>query len=312
MSSAASRHFKLGLLALAALAALVIAGLAIGLRGLGAATVDYHTYFDESVQGLDIGAPVKYRGVRIGNVSSIAVAPDRKHVAVGLALIADEARRLGLAEANPALRTQLSTQGLTGVKFVEIDFADPAANPPPELPFPPGPRYVPARTSTIKSLEESLQGLGERLPDLVDHAVSTLTKLEAMLDELRDRGVPRRIADATAGVGAAVADIRRLAQHLDRAQLGERAADTLGRVDAAAARLTGVLDRVGGEHGLIASAKRAADAVGNAGAGASGSVAELERTLRELGDAAQAFRELIEDIDREPDMLIKGRAQGQR
>jgi phospholipid/cholesterol/gamma-HCH transport system substrate-binding protein len=312
MSSAASRHFKLGLLVLAALAALVIAALALGLRGLGAAIVDYHTYFDESVQGLDIGASVKYRGVRIGSVSSIAVAPDNRHVAVDLALIADEAERLGLADANPALRTQLSSQGLTGVKFVEIDFTDPAANSPPELPFPPGPRYVPARTSTIKGLEESLAGVGQRLPELVDHAVSTLTKLEGILDELRDERVPRRIADATAGVGAAVADIRRLAQHLDRARLGDRAAASLGRIDAVTARLTAALDQVGGEHGLIASARRATDAIGNLGAGATGSTAELERALRQIGDAAQAFRELVEDIDRDPDMLVKGRARSGR
>ena len=310
--SSASRHFKLGVLALTALAALVIAGLAIGLRGLGAATVDYHTYFDESVQGLDLGAPVKYRGVRIGNVASIAVAPDKKHVAVGLALIAGEAERLGLAEANPALRTQLSTQGLTGVKFVEIDFTDPAANPPPELPFPPGPRYVPARTSTIKSLEESLQGIGERLPDLVDRAVSTLTKLEAMLDELRDQRVPHRIADAVAGVGAAVGDIRRLAQHLDRARLGERTGEVLDRFNGAVARLTAVLDQLGGAQGLVASVRRATDSIGHLGAGATGSAAELERVLREIGDAAQSFRELVEDIDRDPDMLVKGRARGGR
>lgn len=312
MSSAASRHFRIGLLALAAIAALVLVGLALGLRGFGAATVDYHTYFDESVQGLDIGAPVKYRGVRIGNVSSIAVAPDRKHVAVGLALLAADAQRLGLAEANPELRTQLSTQGLTGVKFVEIDFTDPVANPPPELPFPPGPRYVPARTSTIKSLEESLQGVGERLPDLVDRAVSTLTKLEAMLDELRNRDVPRRIADAVAGVATAVADVRRFTQNLDRARLGDRAADTLGRIDAAAARLTAALDQVGGEHGLIARTRRAVDSIGNFGAGASNSAAELERVLRQIGDAALAFRELVEDIDREPDILVKGRARSGR
>ena len=310
--SSASRHFKLGVLALTALAALVIAGLAIGLRGLGAATVDYHTYFDESVQGLDLGAPVKYRGVRIGNVASIAVAPDKKHVAVGLALIAGEAERLGLADANPALRTQLSTQGLTGVKFVEIDFTDPAANPPPELPFPPGPRYVPARTSTIKSLEESLQGIGERLPDLVDRAVSTLTKLEAMLDELRDQRVPHRIADAVAGVGAAVGDIRRLAQHLDRARLGERTGEVLDRFNGAVARLTAVLDQLGGAQGLVASVRRATDSIGHLGAGATGSAAELERVLREIGDAAQSFRELVEDIDRDPDMLVKGRARGGR
>jgi ABC-type transporter Mla subunit MlaD len=306
------RHFRLGLLALAALVALVLVALALGLRGFGAATVDYQTYFDESVQGLDVGAPVKYRGVRIGNVSSIAIAPDRKHVAVGLALLAGETERLGLAAANPALRTQLSSQGLTGVKFVEIDFTDPVANPPPALPFPPGPRYVPARTSTIKGLEESLKGVGDRLPEVVDRAVSTLSKLSALLDDLRDQGVPRRIADATAGVGAAVADIRRLAQHLDRAQLGERAADTLGRIDGAAARLTAAIDQVGGEHGLIASARRAVDSFAGVGAGATSSTAELERVLREIGDAALAFRQLVEDIDRDPDMLIKGRARSGR
>jgi phospholipid/cholesterol/gamma-HCH transport system substrate-binding protein len=312
MSSAATRHFQLGVLTLAALAALVLIGLALGLRGLGAATVDYHTYFDESVQGLDVGAPVKYRGVRIGNVSTIAIAPDKKHVAVGLAVLAIEAERLGLAEANPALRTQLSSQGLTGAKFVELDFTDPVASPPPELPFPPGPRYVPAQTSTIKGLEDSLEAVGQRLPDLVDRAVSTLTKLEAMIDELHGRGVPRGIADAVAGIGAAAADIRRLAQHLDRAQLGDRAAGVLGRIDAAAARLTGVLDQVGGEHGLIARTRGAVESIGSAGAGVSGSAAELERVLRQIGDAAQAFRELVEDIDRDPDMLIKGRARSGR
>jgi ABC-type transporter Mla subunit MlaD len=310
--SSATRNFQLGLLALAALAAVVLIAIGLGLRGVGAATETYHTYFDESVQGLDVGASVKYRGVRIGNVAAIAIAPDRKHVAVDLALLSDDAERLGLAETNPALRTQLSTQGLTGVKLVEIDFADPVANPPPALPFPPGPHYVPARTSTIKSLEESLKGVGQRLPELVDRAVSTLTKLGAMLDELSDRDVPRRIAEVATGASAAVADIRQLAQHLDRARLGDRAAGTLDRLDGAVRRLTGVIDQVGGEHGLIGRAQRAVDSFGRFGAGASSSTAELERVLREIGDAALAFRELVDDIDRDPDMLIKGRARGGR
>jgi hypothetical protein len=38
----------------------------------------YVTYFDESIQGLVIDSPVKYRGVFIGRVDGISVAPDSK------------------------------------------------------------------------------------------------------------------------------------------------------------------------------------------------------------------------------------------
>ncbi|MGE5180688.1 MAG: MlaD family protein, partial [Acidobacteriota bacterium] len=79
-------HFKLGLLALVTAAMVIATGLALGLHSLSSDTDEYHSYFDESVQGLDLGAPVKYRGVRIGNVSEVAIAADRKHVDVVLSL----------------------------------------------------------------------------------------------------------------------------------------------------------------------------------------------------------------------------------
>jgi len=312
VTSPATTHVKLGLLAIAALVGVVAAGLGLGLRGARSATVAYHTYFDESVQGLEIGAPVKYRGVRIGNTSTIEVAPDRKHVAVGLELLAAEARRLGLSDGVPELRTQLATQGVTGVKFVEIDFCDPAANPLPRLPFPPGDNYVPARASMMKGLEDNLEAVGQRLPELVERAVSTLTKIERVLDDLHGQRVPHRVADVIAGISDAVGDVRRLAQHLDRARVGDRAATTLEGVDGAIARLSRVLDRIDGDAGLVASARRAADSIGDAGVGARGSAAELERALREIGDAAQAIRELVETLDRDPDMLVKGRARTHR
>ena len=42
----------------------------------------YVAYFDESVQGLDKDSPVKYRGVSIGRVESINVAPDETLIQV--------------------------------------------------------------------------------------------------------------------------------------------------------------------------------------------------------------------------------------
>ncbi|HEU4726436.1 MAG TPA: MlaD family protein [Kofleriaceae bacterium] len=313
MTSSASTHVRLGLLAIAGFAAVVVALLALGIYGMRTTkSITYHTYFDESVQGLELGAPVKYRGVRIGSIESIEVAPDRKRVDVGLLLLQKEVGRLGLADSVPELRTQLATQGVTGVKFVEIDFFDPATNPLPQLAFPPAARYIPARASIMKGLLDNLEGVGQRLPELVDRAVASLSKFELALDDFRDQRVARQVSDAVASIGGASADLRRLIQHLDRAQIGDRTANLIGNLDTAVARLNSVLARIDGDAGLVASARRAADSIGDVSAGAVGSTTELERTLHQLGDAAQAVRELVEAIERDPDMLVKGRARSRR
>jgi phospholipid/cholesterol/gamma-HCH transport system substrate-binding protein len=74
----------------------------------------YVTYFDESVQGLQVDSRVKYRGVDIGKVQSIGVAPDRKLVEVVMKI------DLG-GESGDKLVTQLRAAGITGIVFIELD-----------------------------------------------------------------------------------------------------------------------------------------------------------------------------------------------
>ena len=50
----------------------------------------YVTYFNESVQGLNVDSAVKYRGVSVGRVDSIGVAPDSKLVEVVLKIETDQ------------------------------------------------------------------------------------------------------------------------------------------------------------------------------------------------------------------------------
>jgi len=78
-------HFKLGLFTLLGIAAVVAVALGLGLDRKHD-VITYHTYFDESVQGLDVGASVRYRGVLIGSVSEVRVAPDNRHVDAVLSL----------------------------------------------------------------------------------------------------------------------------------------------------------------------------------------------------------------------------------
>jgi len=66
---------------------------------------------------------------------------------------------------------------------------------------------------------------------------------------------------------------------------------------------------VGGDAGLVASTRRATDSIGDLGRRTVDSTGDLDRTLRDLDEAAAAIRALAESVDRDPDMLLKGRAK---
>jgi phospholipid/cholesterol/gamma-HCH transport system substrate-binding protein len=74
----------------------------------------YVTYFDESVQGLQVDSEVKYRGVGVGNVKSIGVAPDQKLVEVIIKIALE-------GDVEHSIVTQLRAAGITGIVFVELD-----------------------------------------------------------------------------------------------------------------------------------------------------------------------------------------------
>jgi phospholipid/cholesterol/gamma-HCH transport system substrate-binding protein len=74
----------------------------------------YVAYFDESVQGLDKDSPVKYRGVTIGSVNSIGVAPDSNFIEVMLKIETN-------IKLDDSIVAQLKSVGITGIMFVELE-----------------------------------------------------------------------------------------------------------------------------------------------------------------------------------------------
>lgn len=307
--SAASTHLKLGIFTVLAIAALFAVAFGLGWRGMESDTVRYHSYFNETVQGLEVGSPVKYRGVLIGSVANVRIAPDRRHVEVALALNAAEARALGLAKVTPEVRAQLGTQGITGVKFIDLDLFDPRTNPPPQLSFEPAENYIPARTSFIKGLENSAEAVSQRLPEIADATVATLQRMEVILAELQDQRMPDHLTKAIDNIDGAVSDLRRLLRHFDGAKIGDKTARAVESVAVAVEKVNGVLEGIGGDGGLVASTQRATESIGDLGRTTSASAMKLERTLRDLDEAAIAIRGLVEAIDRDPEILVKGRSK---
>jgi ABC-type transporter Mla subunit MlaD len=278
-------QLKLGLLVLGAIAAVAAVAAGLGLRSRQP-TVRYHTYFDESVAGLDVGSTVDYRGVRIGSVGDISIAPDRRRIDVALDITKPEATALGLPELATTLRAVLSTSGITGVKFVDLGRSD-NISVPPELAFTPDARYIPARASFLSSLEAQVANLGERVPLFLASATNAVSKLEQLLDRFDRERVTARLATAIDNIDATFADVRHFVHSVDRSRLPERLAQLLGNLDAAAAKLHGIAAKVEGDG-------------------------ELEETMRDVGTAARTFREFVQELEREPDMLVKGRARSDR
>ncbi len=138
-------HFQLGLFVLITVGAMVGILFVLGGRSLFESTVVFETYFNESVVGLDLGAPLKFRGVPIGQVSEIfpsAVGYERDvpidgskaYIVVRAKITAPRAQaeqwRREVGElVERGLRAQTHLAGVTGQQYLALDYQDPQKYP---------------------------------------------------------------------------------------------------------------------------------------------------------------------------------------
>jgi phospholipid/cholesterol/gamma-HCH transport system substrate-binding protein len=165
--SAEAHKFKVGLFVIGGI--ILLAG---GLIWLGASkflseTRTYATYFDETVQGLDIGSQVKFMGVLVGAVSKIKIAPDGKMVEVLMEIGSNFKREKDMV-------IELTMAGITGMKYVEIK-RDPKYEPPP-LSFPTDPNYIPARLSGIGDIMNKVDQVYKKVMEIDFSGISEETK----------------------------------------------------------------------------------------------------------------------------------------
>jgi phospholipid/cholesterol/gamma-HCH transport system substrate-binding protein len=109
-----SSKFLIGLFVITGVMMCVVIIIWVGAADLFMKGSTYVTYFDESVQGLQADSAVKYRGVEIGKVESIKVAPDYRLIEVAMKIDLS-------ADLQYNTTAQLRTAGITGIVFIELD-----------------------------------------------------------------------------------------------------------------------------------------------------------------------------------------------
>ncbi len=317
--SASTNQWKLGLFVVMGTISVIATVLVFGGRALRKETVAYKTYFDESVQGLEIGSPVKFRGVSIGSVSDIALAEDKRHVEVTYGLGVKTIHTLGLAveelEGKKSklsiprdLRAQLASSGITGVKFVQMDFFDVNSNPPPELPFQVAENNISATASMMKNLESSVVSAVDRFPELAQQLVLVFTQINAIMADVQSGDLLKKLAETVQTINKVFNQISSALSQLNVPALSSQVQQTLKSVNFAVTNLNALINQIGGDKGLASSLQSTSNALGNMARNANHVGPAVEDALRDVQGAAQSVQRLADALEVDPDMLIKGRA----
>jgi ABC-type transporter Mla subunit MlaD len=201
--SAKANYFKLGLFIIVAVVLAIGAVLLLGASKLFVKKVIMETYLDQSVQGIEVGSKVKFRGVTIGTIRKIDFTRNRyeeekllanRHSYVLLELEirgnpfrADTAtiiERQLAQEIEHGLRARITSQGVTGTSYIEVDYLDPARYPPLPIDWTPYHPYIPSAPSVLSRLFSSVEDVFDQLQKIdferiagnVDSLISSVDK----------------------------------------------------------------------------------------------------------------------------------------
>ena len=249
-------YFKIGIFVISAVVIGIIGVVVLGVGTIFQKKSIVETYIDESVQGLDVGSPVKFRGVPVGRVEQISLtsaeyATRREYVLVRVSISSNilpfpvnDPRSPQLKQAlDRGFRIRIAPQGLTGVAYLEADYLEPERNPPLEIDWQPEYPYIPSTRSRITQLSEAVERILRNFSDIdiaqlsqtIDKSLDAMTKLaenanldkigaqaNALLSELRQTNRQINTLVSNPELKTAVADVSasagRARQIIERAE----------------------------------------------------------------------------------------------
>ena len=281
--------------------------------------VRYETYFKESVQGLDVGAPVKYRGVTLGQVEEIGLVtsaymnqmtldakkPEAQQVFVRWVI---DPKRLGegtnvTAAVELGLRARLASQGITGLVYVELDFVDPVRFPADKPKWQPKETVLPSMPSTITQVQDAAQALAAKLQTIdfagivttaqrfLDDTDGLVKTLRAGVEQVDLPGLAGDLRGLTADLRAATTTLRTTLDSKESRSLVTASTQAAERLAAATAKLPALI------AALEAGVKRA-------DAGTADLTADLVPVLRDARAAVANLRETSEALRRYPGAVL--------
>jgi paraquat-inducible protein B len=295
------RYALIGLFVVGACSIVVIALLFLGSGNLFRQTKTFVAYFSGSVKGLMVGAPVNFRGARVGSVKDVDVVydsvKDQLMIPVTFEVDPDAVKGLSLVAGKPedgesaplmkrlvehGLRAQLSLESLvTGQLYVSLDF------------FPDTPVQYRADSTLhpeVPTVESSLDKIKGKIEDLpVNEIAQQLQRVLGSLDALLG-------SDEVKGT---IIDLRALVPELTNAikNFDSRSSVLLGDVEKF--RLSA--DKT------LSQAQESLRALETIFKSNSPMMQDTAGMIREISAAARSLRQFAEYLQNNPETLLRGK-----
>lgn len=249
----------------------------------------YVAYFDESVQGLQKDSIVKYRGVDVGRVERIGVAPDNHLISVVM--------KVNLKEDLPRTAiAQLKVAGITGMVFVELDRQKQGeADQSPKISFPSEYPVIPSRPGEIAKIMSGVNTAVGNLNQIDTRGISDQLKSTAAQIEIFFKGKDMEVI--LANVKALTANLKNSSERVDKMIAAGRLEDIVvearDALKGTQALLTKVQEEIGALNIREAMSKTQAIAT---------EVKATSENLRQTSETLEAFMGRIND--RPSDLLF--------
>lgn len=330
--SAKANKTLIGLFVLGALALALGAIVALGAGMFFTQKYRCILFFPNSVSGLEVGAPVLFRGVPIGSVKEISIEADLTHLHFYIPVVVEilggkiriihdkgteglktlaEARKEGSETLltqliDKGLRGQLVTQSfVTGQLAISLDLMpDTAVRLVGNTNLP----EIPTVPSTFERLTETIKQLP--LEELVHRLISAVSGIEELVNSPGIKSMPDKINTTLTDGSEMIKEIRSkvapLAEKLDAAV--QNYSDLAKHLDVRSEGLSS--SAKGALSSLDATLKDSRAAIGNFQKivnSNSPTVTDLNRALAEIANAARSIRELANYLERHPEALIQGK-----
>ena len=259
----------------------------------------YVAYMPESVSGLNLNAPVKYRGVEVGQVRQISLdKANLEQVRLEFAIDHD------IPIKHDTIAT-LRSQGLTGIAYIELSGGSgnsPLLEPSGKKPYP-----------VIKTGPSLLGRLDTAMTSLLTSLNKTTENLNALLDEGNRNAIKRVLADISALTGTVAAHKADLDKTVTNASL------TMENVAKISVQLPELIQKISRSAEAVekmaketsrasASVSKTFEGVGpDAKRFASEGLPELEKMIVTMREMMVSLQRVTEQLEQDPSLLLRGK-----